>query len=306
MAAERRFRAMGSDAHLLVVGGPTGLVDRAHRRIDDLERRWSRFRPDSEVSRLTQHAGSAVPVSSETVLLVGRSIDAWRLTGGAFDPTVLGDVLRAGYDRSFEDREEGAINVHPTLLRAGCADIEVTAQTVALPPGTGFDPGGIGKGLAGDLVAAEMMAAGAAGVCVGLGGDVRVTGLAPDGQGWTIAVEHPWFPWPLTSLGVGDGAVATSTTLLRRWRVGDTINHHLIDPSTGLPSDSDLTFATVVAGEAWIAEVQAKTVLLRGSMRAFDLIDGTGIEGLAMGRGGRVLMSSGFTRFTGGLPQIAA
>jgi FAD:protein FMN transferase len=305
MAAELRFRAMGSDGHLIVVGGPSGLIEMAHRRIDDLERRWSRFRPDSEVSQLTQHAGSHVAVSPETVLLVRRSIDAWRLTGGSFDPTVLGDLLRAGYDRSFEQVAAGA-SPYPSLLVAGCADIDVADDMVALPAGTGFDPGGIGKGLAGDLAAAETMAAGAAGVCVSLGGDVRVTGLAPDGQAWTIAVEHPWFPWPLTRLGVGDGAVATSTTLLRRWRIGETTNHHLIDPSTGLPSDSDLMLATVVAGEGWIAEVQAKAVLLRGSVRAFDLIDGTGIEGLAVGRAGRMLMSSGFTRFTGGLPLVAA
>src|SRR5262245_13569523 len=104
---QQTFRAMGSDAHVLVVGGPAGLAARAQARVDDLERKWSRFLPDSEVSRLTARAGSAVEVSGDTVELVTRAIGAWRLTGGAFDPTVLGAVIRAGYDRSFEELGPG-------------------------------------------------------------------------------------------------------------------------------------------------------------------------------------------------------
>src|SRR5689334_1305370 len=98
---ELRFRAMGSDVQVLVVGGPRGLGDRARARIDELEGRWSRFRPDSEVSRLNACAGVAAEVSDETVELISRAIEAWRITGATFDPTVLGAVLRAGYTMSF-------------------------------------------------------------------------------------------------------------------------------------------------------------------------------------------------------------
>jgi thiamine biosynthesis lipoprotein len=303
MAAEARFGAMGSDAHVLVVGR-AALLDRARRRIEDLESRWSRFRVDSEVSRLTRQAGQPVTVSPETVELVVRSVQAWRLSGGLFDPTVLGDVLRAGYDRSFEQLP--APERTGSALITGCSDIEVAGREVRLPAGTGFDPGGIGKGLAADVVAREMLAAGASGICVNLGGDVRVAGEPPRGDAWTIAIEHPWLPWPMSHVGLHDGAVATSTTLLRRWSTGDGERHHLIDPSTGEPSDTDLTLASVVAGDAWLAEVLAKTVLLRGSLRAFDLVDGTGAEALAVGRGARVLRTEGFDRFTNRAPSVAA
>jgi FAD:protein FMN transferase len=97
---ERRFRAMGSDAHLIVVGGAEQLLDDACRRIDDLEQRWSRFIETSEICELNRRAGADVEVSAETALLVARAVEAWRLTGGGFDPTVLGAVLRAGYDVS--------------------------------------------------------------------------------------------------------------------------------------------------------------------------------------------------------------
>ncbi len=143
---ELRFRAMGSDAHLTVVGGPSGLLEDAVRRIDQLEQRWSRFIDSSEICELNRRAGSDRVVSADTLLLVERAIEAWRLTGGGFDPTVLGSVLRAGYDVSFDEMcdNRAAVNSASTLL-IGCTDIRVDGQMVRLPAGTGFDPGGIGR-----------------------------------------------------------------------------------------------------------------------------------------------------------------
>src|SRR4051794_37339552 len=181
--AELRFHAMGSDAHVIVVGGREDLADWARLRIDDLERRWSRFLPDSEVSLLNARAGLATTVSVETAELVRRAIDAFRLSGGGFDPTLLGAIIPAGYDRSFEELgPTPAAGASP--LAVGADEIVVDGTEVRLPAGTGFDPGGIGKGLAADMVAAETMARGAAGVCINLGGDVRVAGAGPAGEGW--------------------------------------------------------------------------------------------------------------------------
>jgi thiamine biosynthesis lipoprotein len=297
MAAEARFRAMGSDAHVIVVGGAFDLATHARRRIDDLERRWSRFLPDSEVSAINQAAGAAVAVSPETALLVRRAFAAWRITGGLFDPTVLGAVIRAGYDRSFDD-VAAAPRDGRSDLAPGASGIEVTDGTVRLPAGTGFDPGGIGKGLAADIVVAELRAAGASGACVNLGGDVRMTGVAPDGGDWTVAVQHPLANAPLTHVGLRDGAVATSTTLRRRWRVDGATRHHLIDPATGRPSATRITFATVVAGEAWAAEVLAKAIMLRGRPRHFDVLGRTGAEAIVVDDQGACDASFGFRTYT--------
>ena len=286
---------MGSDAHVIVEGGCEQLADEARRRLFDLEQRWSRFIPDSEVDRLNDHAGQPVAVSAETVLLVERAVEAWRITGGAFDPTVLGDVIRAGYDRTFDELTG---TPDPSTLMLGCTDIEIQDREIRLPAGTGFDAGGIGKGLAADIVAVEVMAAGADGVCINLGGDLRVVGTSSDGT-WTVAVEHPSFGDPIAHLGLEYGAVATSTTLKRRWVAGGEERHHLIDPQTGLPSTTDLTLATVIAGEAWIAEVLAKAVLLRGRDRAFDLLDEHHTSALVVDDRDNVLMSDGFAAFTG-------
>jgi thiamine biosynthesis lipoprotein len=318
VSEELRFRAMGSDCHVVVVGGPGGGADLARRRIDDLERRWSRFLDDSEVSRLNRRAGQPVRVSPETRELVERAGQAWRLSGGAFDPTVLGAVVRAGYDRSFERiagrRDLASDSASGAYLRLGAAEIVIDGDAVTLPPGVGFDPGGIGKGLAADRVVAEMMALGVEGICVNLGGDVRLEGAAPgrgdlvrgdpdsgdpDGRAWTVAVEHPRLDAPLALLGLTGGAVATSTTLRRRWTVGGRTRHHLIDPQTGQPSTSDIELATVVAAQAWAAEVLAKAVLLRGSEHPFDNLGGTGAQALAVDRTGRVHTTPGLAAFLG-------
>ena len=287
---------MGSDAHLIVVGGRPGLIDAAKDRVDELEQRWSRFVDTSEVNELNRRAGSPVAVSVDTVELVERAIDAWQLSGGSVDPTVLGAVIRAGYDRSFDDLGPVPPSGH-SRLGPGAEGIRVSGQTVTLPPGTGFDPGGIGKGLAADLVAAEVMTEGADGVCVNLGGDVRITGSAPSGEAWTVAVEHAHFDDPIATLGVDDGAVATSTTLRRRWVTDGEPRHHLIDVVTGLPSDSDLELVTVVAARAWAAEVLAKAVLFRGSEHPFDVLGGTGAEALVVDNRGRIQTTAGFDAF---------
>jgi thiamine biosynthesis lipoprotein len=310
---EQRFRAMGSDIHLIVVGGTAEHVAAARDRIDLLESRWSRFRPDSEVSVLNAAGGRPTVVSADTRLLIERSIDAWRLTGGGFDPTLLAALQQAGYDRTFDDIDAadapgddtraGDVGSLPDVdvTRPECTDIVFDGRSVALPVGMGFDPGGIGKGLAADLVAAELVDAGAQGVCVNMGGDLRVLGQSPTGTGWTLAIDHPWCTAPIAMVGLWEGAVATSSVLRRVWSVGGRSRHHLIDPVTGRPSTSDLALASVIAGEAWMAEVLAKAVLLRGTGRAFDLLDES-TAALTVDHDGRITASAGFASFLGGVP----
>src|SRR6266567_2096716 len=172
MAAEARFRAMGSDVRIVVVGGPAALPGMAWRFVEDLEARWSRFRPDSEISRLNRSSGRPVPVSGPTLRLVELAAEGARVTGGRYDPTVLGAVVRAGYDRSFEllsGRSSGAGS--PLVQGYEGILIDPIGTRVTLPRGVGFDPGGIGKGLAADLLCEELLALGATGCCVNMGGD---------------------------------------------------------------------------------------------------------------------------------------
>jgi len=264
---------MGCDAHVIVVGerAPEQLV-RARVRLDELERRWSRFLADSEVNRLNREAGSWCVASSDTALLVRRALDGYAATEGRYDPTVLGDMLRAGYSRTLEDLH-GRGEVVASGLRIGADRIEVDPPTglVRLPAGVGFDPGGIGKGLAADLVVAELIDDGAQGVCVNLGGDLRVAGMAPSGGAWRIAIEDPSGGDSVDVVRLTDGGVTTSSRVRRTWSgSGGQRMHHVMDPGSGTSASTPLRTASVIASEGWRAEVFSKLALIDGS------IDGQG------------------------------
>ncbi len=243
--------------------------------LEDLERRWTRFRPESEISRLNAGDGHPTLVSHATAMLLERAVWAWHRSGGRFDPTVLDALRAAGYDRTFDDLADAAIDAAAAPSPAGdartpgpsgtpspgCADVEVDPglDLVRLPAGVGIDPGGIGKGLAADLVATAAVERGADAAMVSLGGDLRVAGQPPL-EGWEIELDHH-LAEP-ARLNLLDGAVATSSTLRRRWRTSGGPAHHVIDPRTGRPSTGPVVACSVLAAEAWWAEVVATSLLV--------------------------------------------
>ncbi len=271
---------MGTEADIEILAGDDDLVDRAVDRLAELEQLWSRFIPGSELSRLNAAKG-ARSVGPDTALLVELAALAWSRTGGRFDPTTGPALVAAGYDRSFDRLESTARDLpgqgrDPSAVgessgsapAPGCAGVSVVADlgVVHLPDGVTIDPGGIGKGLAADLVATELVDGGADGALVSVGGDLRVRGRAPHG-GWAVELDHG--DGPFARIGVIDGAVATSSVLKRRWRAVDGTAHHVIDPRTGRPTSGRALACTVVAGEAWWAEALATAVLV-----AWDEPDG--------------------------------
>jgi thiamine biosynthesis lipoprotein len=183
-------------------------------------------------------------VSSDTATLVSLAFAGRRATAGRFDPTLLGTLVGAGYDRSFE------------LLAAG------DGGAVALDVGAGFDPGGIGKGLAADLLSRRLSGFGR--TVVNCGGDIRVE-VAPGLPPYEIEVEHPLTGERAHALTVSSGGVATSGLNVRVWRSADGgYAHHLIDPATRRPAWTGLVGVTALGATALEAETLAKAALLSG------------------------------------------
>ena len=290
---------MGTSVHVVVHGDPA-LADLAVAEIERLEQLWSRFVPTSEVCELNRHAGEWVSVSAETVDLIDRAVLAHAVTGGRFDPTVLGDVIRAGYDRSFEQLSQLHRADAPTSdLSTGVDGVEIDAAggRVRLPPGVGFDPGGLGKGLAADLVAARIDAEGAAGVLINIGGDLRAVGCGPDGNDWTVDLDPAATGQAHTRVVLDHGAIATSTVLRRRWTIGGEEQHHLIDPTTGAPTTSDVVAASVIAARGWQAEVLAKAAIIAGLDAGAALVTSIGAHALLVDHQGGLHPTPGFERF---------
>jgi FAD:protein FMN transferase len=292
---------MGSDAHVVVVGGTVASIDLARDLLAELESRWSRFRDDSEVTLINREAGRPVRVSGATLALVERAIEGARVTGGRYDPTVLRALERAGYDRSFEliDRK-AATPWQPAepLPVAGYDRVMVdrSASTVTVPRGVGFDPGGIGKGFAADLVVEALLRDGATGACVNVGGDLRVEGESPSGGPWIAGVEHPTRSRLAALLSIDRGAVATSTRTRRTWGAD---RHHLIDPATGRPAATPVVSVTTIAAEGWQAEVLSKAAFLAGPAEGLALLEAHGAQGLVIDEDGLVHETAGLGAFTG-------
>lgn len=292
--AELRFRAMGTDCHVLVLADGSGaeeLAGLARTRVDLLEQCWSRFREDSELSHLNASAGGGPrPASADLLLLATRMREAWHLSGGLFDPTVLESVRSLGYDADFATVTSRPASTITDVLVAsapGMTGVLIDEGTISLPAGVGLDPGAIGKGLAADTIADDLVAAGADGVLVNLGGDIALAGV--DDSPWAVGVEDERLPVSDTDRllrvlefpeGTERAGVATSTTLKRRWAQGR--RHHVIDPRTGAMSTSDLVQATVVAGTAWEAEVTATTALLLDSRAAQAWLREHGVTGILL------------------------
>ncbi|MCP4223564.1 MAG: FAD:protein FMN transferase [Actinomycetia bacterium] len=292
------FQAMGSPCRLVVVGGSPTLVSAARHLLARLERAWSRFDPSSEISQLNRASGRLTIVSTETFELVKRAEVARDLTGGRFNPLMLTQLEQLGYDRPWQCRpaqcRPAQYQPLTEVLPGSQEEIELIPEIMAvrLPEGTTFDPGGIGKGLAIDQLTEFLIAQGATTVSVELGGDLRVHGRCWYGPRWRVDVAHPHHAdREIAAFTPDHGAVTTSSILRRNWSTDQHRLHHLLDPTTGLPSTSDIVAVTTCAGAAWWSEVAAKTALLGGSAEAIDLLQHYDVAGIVVTDDGTVLQT---------------
>lgn len=265
------FRAMGTD--ITVVCGPSDLervTARVAATFAEAEQRFSRFREDSELSQVNRARGPQV-VSPELFSALERARGYYEATDGLFDPAVGATLEALGYDRSFApgelDRPAARLPTHTG--RFSELKLEPATRTVERPAHLHLDLGGMIKGATVDSAAAHLCLEGA----IDAGGDALALGEGPDDGAWLVDVEDPTDPTrSVATLALRDSAVATSAANRRVWRVGGARAHHLIDPRTHAPVDTDLLQATVVAPHVELADVLAKTSFLLGSRGAPRLL----------------------------------
>ena len=280
-----RFRVMASATQITLVDPTPGAADVAEQRLRELERRWSRFVDDSDITRINQLPDTWVPVSADTLRLIEAMQLASTATAGSYDPTYLHQLLVAGYAASIDaaDRITTAVDAPCRTHDVHDVELDRVSSTVRVPKGLSLDPGGIGKGFAADLVVTELLATGTAGALVSIGGDIAAVGRPPTLDGWHIRVEDPHrAPAVITTLAVSAGGIATSSTTSRRWRHDGIERHHVIDPTTGGQSDTDLSTVTVIANAGWLAEAHATAALLSGSRHVVDYLESHALTGIAI------------------------
>lgn len=293
-----RFRAMGSDV-VVVIEGSERLSRHAETRINQLEQAWSRFIDDSDISMLNR-TGAWRRVGPDTILLFERAVTAWEVTSGAFDPTVLPSLVASGYCESRTEQPGRTVLASPPSRRPspGMARIEIDPahSRIHVPEDVGFDPGGIGKGLAADIVAESLVASGAHAAMVAVGGDIRIAGDAP--RDWTVEVESPFDPSEtIATLRLLTGAVCTSSVRAKTWVHDAEAVHHIIDPATGHPASSSIVSATVIAADAWIAEALCKAAIMTEPLDAIAFCRSRGVEAIIVDIEGVVRTTDTIARF---------
>lgn len=273
------FDAMGTSFFCLLVGADEKVCDSIYLLAHELENRWSRFIPDSELMLLNNNPDEMHEASDATLRLVNEMKLGFEITNGIYDANVLGDMLDLGFANSRINPEKVTTWKNRTSSLFDITDVQVdlASKSVSIPSGVALDAGGIGKGLAADLMSDYAMQLGAMGVAVFAGGDVAVKGMAKDAAGWKVEISDPTDSTKfISSVVLSRGGLATSSRM--GWISGNS--HHIIDPRTHLSSESDVLQATVITQNASQAEVLAKMCIILGTQEGIDRIDSLGAAAL--------------------------
>lgn len=292
-------RVMGVGCTVTVAGADAPeLARRGLRRLGELESLWSRFRTESDISRINRAQGSPVQVDVATAHLIEHMAAGVSATDGDFNPTLLPLQVAAGDSRSLVD---GSSTVLPPGARpfSDLGDVDISPDgIVRCPPGMTLDAGGIGKGLAADLVAEELLEEGAASVCVNVGGDLRVTGPTPDGNGWAVNILDPRdLATPIARVAISAGAVATSSSSARH-RGGRGPEHHHFFLGDAVQSASGVIGATVITSTGAWAEVWTKAAFRRSTDGFLADVDRIGAAALLVLDDGSLLESAAWQDFS--------
>jgi FAD:protein FMN transferase len=269
MATGVSFPVWGTTARLLVTEARR--IDRARhaldREITAMGAACDRFRPDSELSRVNAAEGRATRVSALFAETLRRALEVAGATGGLIDPTVGSALIAAGYDRDLaEVRRRGRAPYVVPRPVAGWPVVELADRMVRIPRGVTLDLGATAKAYAADRAAEGAASATGCGVLVALGGDVAVSGPAPDG-GWRIRVtdDHRAGPdAPGQTVAITGGGLATSSLTVRRWWQGGRRVHHIMDPATGAPAGTHWRTVSVAAARCLDANAASTAAMVKG------------------------------------------
>ncbi len=258
---------------MLLVDGPADLAaTRAavDAEIDAIDRACSRFRDDSELTRLNANSGRSIAVSPTLAEALTVALRAARLTNGRVDPTLGSELRELGYDRDFTSvPPDGPAIPIPLGARGQWNAIAFDHQTdtVCVPAGIELDFGATAKALAVDRAAEAAAEISGRGVLISLGGDIAVAG-PPPADGWSVRVtdDHAaGLDAPGVDVAIFSGGLATSSTTVRRGRRGGEDYHHVIDPSTGLPAGGPWRTVSVAAGSCVDANLASTAAIVMGT-----------------------------------------
>jgi len=299
------FWAMGCQM-MALVDSEESKVERMMRQLpvwfESWEQTLSRFRPSSELCELNRRSGGWVRLSRDLYQTIEAALQAAEYSEGLVDPTMLAALEMAGYDRPFQVLAEGERTAAGEPGPPGglwrSIEMDPSRHAVRAPAGIRFDLGGVAKGWAAERAVERLARLGPA--LVDAGGDVAVRGPRADHGPWVVAVANPFDVdgAPVAFVRLETGFVATSGQDYRRWRTDRGWQHHILDPRTGAPADTNVMTATVMAPSYLQAEAAAKSALILGEERGMTWLDERDeLEGLLVLTDGSIQATDGMDHF---------
>jgi thiamine biosynthesis lipoprotein len=267
------------------------LAERAARdaiaEIQRIEAKYSRYRPESVLSRINAAAGrERIEIDEETRSLLGYADACWRESGGLFDATsgVLRRAWRFDGKRVPTDEE-----LRPLLRSVGWRRVSIDDAGIRMDAGMELDFGGFGKEYAVDRAALRLGELGIRSALVSLAGDLTILGAQPDGSPWRVGIQHPRKPGALAAqLPVFSGAIATSGDYERFIEVDGVRHCHVLDPRTGR-SVQGFQSVTVHAASCLVAGSASTIAMLKGREAGLDWLGKLALPHLCVLDDGSVL-----------------
>jgi FAD:protein FMN transferase len=265
----REFRAMGCQMSVQLDAGESDahLLDAVPGWFEEWEQALSRFRADSELSQLNQNPGKWQRFSEIFGQVFELAHDMYEFSDGLVTPAVLPALVNAGYDFSFEPGRAFSGRSPQTAVQdvPDFRDIEYrpARQEIRLPVGMRLDFGGIAKGWAAHQTMRRLSTYGP--VLVNAGGDISINGPRTNSLPWKVGIIDPLQPErDIVHLALSGGGLATSGKDYRAWSQNGILRHHIIDPRTGYPAETDILTSSVAGATVMEAEAAAKVLFILG------------------------------------------
>ncbi len=279
-------------------------IDRGFAEIKRLETLLNYFSGGSEITAVNKAAGiKPVKVSRETLEIVKKAMHISGITGGAFDPTIAPVVSLWRFSKDISNPQVPSKDVAADALRhVDYRKIKINTAESGIylaEKGMELDLGGIAKGYAADRAVEAIKAEGVKAALVAIAGDIRGFGLNTSGQGWRVGIQDPrpdtvsQRPWEdvFASIELKDNAISTSGDYQRFFIKDGKRYHHILDPETGFPAESELISVTVIAPEGYLADSLATAVLVLGVEKGMQLLESMGIGGVLVCADKKILLT---------------
>ncbi len=293
-----RTRGLGCRAEIWVtdVGALVGAIEVLKEEVTRIDQAASRFRFDSEISRVFRAEGHPVEVSPCLFEAVSVALRVAAATDGAVDPTVGNALIGLGYDRDFAEIARGVSGSLPEVSPVvGWQSIELdaTSGTLRVPPGIVLDLGATAKAFTADRIALRVSTMFGCGALVSLGGDIAVGGSPPPGGFLVGLAEVSGASGAGETVAIDSGGLATSGVMSRRWPLGNHIVDHIVDPRTGLPPTPAWRTVTVTAATCVDANAASTAAMVKGAV-AVQWLESLRLPSRIVTVDGRILRVAGW------------